>query len=472
MSLEVLNTTKDIERKRQTSAPFHSSRCDQYKKFNGPLSGEMWSKVHALGSKMPDEFNWAIYDELYERFGDQQPRGGVVFKTGLKLVNHHSSCTKCHYAFEIDTYGRGCLHNCSYCYALESLTAHGFWNRPHPFPLDMSEVRKQFFTVFETDKPSRWRNILQQKVPLRIGSMSDSFMKIDMKFGVTRELLKILSFYNYPYVVFTRSDLIAREEYLSILRRDLCSIQFSISGNDEQLTRLIEPGAPSVAARLAALKVLGRSGFWTTVRINPFFPMHPDGFFTDPDSLISRFGSISNIPKFGFFDWTMIAQLKESLVPSFLVGVARLSPHAIKSMSRVTGVDLKSFFKPDRIKGNYDVRYSSAEVAKYYELFKEHAEGAGIRFSTCYIGMGIQDYYRYQHLWSNRKDCCDAKGNVAAILRSSQDVNWDERIKHAPNKETALMAMSETQREEYTDEQFKNSRPTYPMALEQTAPLG
>ena len=108
--------------------------------YDGPLSAEMWKRVKALNSKMPDTFDWSVYDRLYEKFGDDQPRGGVVFKTAVKLVNHHSSCTKCHYAFEIDTYGRGCVHNCSYCYAKESLTAHGYWNNPIPVPVDLNEL--------------------------------------------------------------------------------------------------------------------------------------------------------------------------------------------------------------------------------------------------------------------------------------------------------------------------------------------
>src|ERR1043165_4636452 len=70
-------------------------------KFNGPLSGPMWSKVAALNSKMPDDFDWSVYDRLYEKFGDDQPRGGVIFKAFLRLANYHTSCTKCHYAFEI-----------------------------------------------------------------------------------------------------------------------------------------------------------------------------------------------------------------------------------------------------------------------------------------------------------------------------------------------------------------------------------
>lgn len=408
--------------------------------FDGPISGEMWHKVKGLNSKMPDTFNWKIYDDLYNKFGETQPRGGVVFKTGLKLVNHHSSCSKCHYAFEIDTYGRGCVHNCHYCYAKAQLTSHGSWNVPHPFPLDMAEVRKIFHTVFETDGRSKWRDILEKRIPLRIGSMSDSFMKMDVKYGVTKELLKILSFYNYPYIVFTRSDLVADKAYVDLLRKDLCSIQFSICGNDERLTKMIEPGAPSVTKRFAALKKLNEEGFWTTVRINPFFPIHPDGYFTNPDIVAEKFGSIGASPQFNLFNWDMLDQIKESGTKSFLTGVVRLSGYSVNQMSAATGTDIRSFFDLRPGVQNGDLRYSDKEVAHYYSQFRREAWRRGLRFSTCYIGMGAKDYYQYQNLWANKGDCCDAKGNVSAFQESSQSIEWSVRHKHAPHKDVASKA--------------------------------
>jgi len=161
----------------------------------GPIEKKMRDTISKLkDSKYQSDFDWGIYDRIANKFGKTQPRGGVVFNTGLKLVNHHSSCSKCHYAFEIDTYGRGCTHNCVYCYAKEILTRHGYWNEPHPFPLDLAKIRKIFYTVFETDKKSKWRDILSKRVPLRLGSMSDCFMWMDKKLGVTRELLRILTF--------------------------------------------------------------------------------------------------------------------------------------------------------------------------------------------------------------------------------------------------------------------------------------
>jgi len=429
----------------------------------GPIELKMRAQLGRLkGTTYPDTFDWSVYDKIAARFGDKQPRGGVIFNTGLKLVNFHSSCTKCHYAFEIDSYGRGCVHNCAYCYAKEALTAHGYWNNPMPFPVNLAEVRKIFYTVFETNNASKWRSVLEKRIPLRLGSMSDSFMWSDKKYKVSLELLKILSFYNYPYVVFTRSDLIAEDEYIAEIRKDLASIQFSMSGGNEELTKKIEPGAPSVERRLIALEKLAKEGIWTTVRLNPFFPIYPDGYFTRPRSVEERFGNLDKVPKFDLFDWSFIRQLRDAKVPSLLAGVVRLSNAAIRDMSKVTGVDFKQFFDPNQVKSNLDKKYSDPEIAYYYKRIQSECVKNGIRFNTCYIGNGEKDYYQYQNLWDNKKDCCDVSGNVQAFQRSSQEIPWEFRIKQAPNKESA-----EASRRQEKEHELK-----YAATLDQTQPFG
>jgi DNA repair photolyase len=422
----------------------------------GPIEAKMLKTLSRVKSKYVDTFDWSMYDKLAARYGDEQPRGGVVFNTGLKLVNHHSSCSKCHYAFEIDTYGRGCIHNCSYCYAKEILTRHGYWNEPQPFPLNMAEVRKIFYTVFETDKASKWREVLTQKIPLRLGSMSDCFMWLDRKYRVTYELLKILKFYQYPYIVFTRSDLVAHDEYIDVMDKDLCSIQFSICGGNERLSRILEPGSPSVERRLTALKKLNDEGFWTTVRINPLFPIYPDGYYSDETSILQRFGTYENVPKFDLFDWSFIDQLKEANVPSLLTGFVRLSPFAIRAITKDVGINFSSFFKPENFNKTSESRYSDEEIAAYYRNIKSKCDQVGMRFNTCYIGNGLKDYFQYQNLWSNKKDCCDARGPVQGIKASSQDVSWDLRIKHAPCKEDA--EKSKTNEIEFEESLSHNQR--------------
>lgn len=415
----------------------------------GPIESEMRAKIDTLvHTTYRDNFDWSIYDRIGDRF-EGKPRGGVVFKTGLKLLNHHSSCSKCHYSFEIDTYGRGCFHNCTYCYAKEQLTSHGYWNKPQPFPVDLSEIRKIFYTVFETGRSSKWRKILESQVPLRIGSMSDSFMWMDTKYGVTKELLKILKHYRYPHIIFTRSDLVAHDEYLNLLDINLCSVQFSISGNNNEFTRKIEPGAPSYRRRLAALKKLSDAGFWTTVRINPLFPRYPDGFYSDPDSIKKRFGSKGKVPILNFYNDDFVSELAETGTPSVLAGFVRLTVNAINEMSKASGINIREFYKNELWEIRGQKRYSDDEIGHYYRFFHQECKKNNLRFNTCYIGNGLKDYYQYQSLWDNKKDCCDAVGNVKFLVNTAQSISWEDRSSHSSSKTALIHAESEEKNAEY-----------------------
>lgn len=407
-------------------------------KFDGPISGPMWASAAQYTGSYEDTFDYTVYDRLHHKFRTSPPRGGILFKTTFRLVNAHSSCRHCHYAFEIDTYGRGCTFNCTYCYAKEQLSSHKMWNEPHPFPIDISLVRKEFYKAFETDKMSRWARILRQRVPLRIGSMSDSFMWVDKKYGVTKELLRILNHYQYPHVIFTRSDLVAEDEYLELLNPTLATVQMSLSGLNEELTRALEPGAPSPERRLRALRVLADRGIWTAVRLNPLLPKYPDGYFSDRESVIRRFGTKSSIPQFDILDIDNIghfaSQVSEAGVKTLLVGFGRLSINAIYNIRKCTGTDLSLFFRPELLSKADDRKYADSEIAHYYKRIQWAALKYQLRFTTCYIGNGDKDYYQYQTLWANRSDCCDVIGNIASFKTTCQSIPEADRAGYLSQK--------------------------------------
>jgi DNA repair photolyase len=227
---------------------------------------------------------------------------------------------------------------------------------------------------------------------------------------------------------------------MAALDPKLAAIQFSISGENEAITRKIEPGAPSVKRRFVALKKLSEAGFWTTVRINPLFPKYPDGYFTDRDSTLKRFGG--EIPSFPLFDIdtpeTFMAMMKEAKVPTVIAGFVRLNQTSTSQLSKATGVDLRQFFKPELRKSVGESHYTNSEIFHYYRAIKAAAQNQGVRFTTCYIGNGIKDYYQYQNIWSSKEDCCDALRNVSAFKKTSQDISWEERHKHSTDKAYSL----------------------------------
>lgn len=382
-------------------------------------------------SKYSCTFDYETFKRLELRYADRPIRGGPVMKTVFRLVNAHSTCQQCLYSFEIDTYGRGCIHECVYCYAKAELTVHGSWNNPIPVPVDLNQIRRAFYTTFETDKKSRWRPILEKRIPLRIGSMSDSFMWIDQKYKVTQELLKILKFYNYPYIIFTRSDLVAHDDYIDLMDRNLAAIQFSVSSTNDKMTRLIEPGAPSPKRRLTAAGKLSKAGFWTTVRLNPMFPIYPDGYFTDPN-----FRWDGEVPKFEFSSFEMIDEIASYGIPSVLAGFVRLSGFGINNIAKSTGVNLRAFYRKDLIdKSPRDFHYTDQEIRYYYEQLKKRCVANAMEFTTCYIGNGHDHFWKDQDLWSNKKDCCAVKGKVGSFSKDAREIPFDQRLKYFGKKD-------------------------------------
>ena len=425
----------DIQPKNVLSFPQKSNPPKEVAFDKTPVTDSMIAqsikidKVSAYKSKL----DWEPFRKLELRTNKKPMRGGITFKSPFKLVNSHPTCQQCLYAFEIDTYGRGCVHNCVYCYAKAELTVHGYWNNPYPAPVDINAIRKVFHTVFETDRKSKWREIMERRIPIRIGSMSDSFMFMDNKYGVTKELLRILKHYNYPYVIFTRSDLVAQDDYLGLIDKNLAAIQFSISSTNDKLNKLIEPGAPSAKRRLKALEKINKEGYWTTVRINPLFPIMPDGYYTDPNF---EWWGEGKVPHFDYSSFDMVDEIAQTGTPAILTGFGRFSSFSLNQIEKALNMDLRQFYKTDRStkKSKRDYHFSNPEIRYYYEEIKKRCYKNLIEFTTCYIGNGEQHFWKDQDLWSNKVDCCNIKNRVEEFKSDTREITFNRRIKMSNSK--------------------------------------
>lgn len=54
---------------------------------------------------------------------------------------------KCHYPTRLDTYGCGCAHDCSYCYAKSLLDFRDLWNPADPSIGDIAAISRQIRTM-------------------------------------------------------------------------------------------------------------------------------------------------------------------------------------------------------------------------------------------------------------------------------------------------------------------------------------
>jgi len=181
----------------------------------------------------------------------------------------------CGVPFRLDTYS-GCTHGCKYCFVRAAeLTSASRDNRgQYIIAADPKSVRRDLINALDTtvSRESITIEWLRRKVPIHWGGMSDPFQPLERKFKASLEILKILSWYNYPTVISSKGIIAIEPEYLELLKQGTYAYQVSLITNDEDFIHKLEPGAPSVKERLRVLETMANNGIWTAVRIQPVIP--------------------------------------------------------------------------------------------------------------------------------------------------------------------------------------------------------
>lgn len=105
--------------------------------------------------------------------------------------------------------------------------------------------------------------------------MTDCFQPIEATHKVTYETIKLLNEYRVPYLIVTKSDLVASDEYLKILDKDLAHIQITVTTTYDDLSLSYEK-AVVPSRRIAAIEKLQSLGYDVALRLSPFIPEYVD----------------------------------------------------------------------------------------------------------------------------------------------------------------------------------------------------
>lgn len=108
---------------------------------------------------------------------------------------------------------------------------------------------------------------------IRLGGMTDCFQPIEKELKVTYETIKCLNEYKIPYLIITKSPLVATDEYLNILDKNLAHIQFTLTFTDDnQYKKVGIEKAPLPSERIKAIEKLEANGIDTSIRLSPYIP--------------------------------------------------------------------------------------------------------------------------------------------------------------------------------------------------------
>jgi DNA repair photolyase len=163
---------------------------------------------------------------------------------------------------------RGCEHGCVYCFARPSHAHMGLspgldfetklFYKPNAAELLRAELSKPGYT------PAR----------VQLGANTDCFQPVERKLGLTRQIIEVLSEFQHPLGITTKSHLVTRDIDLlaPMAAQGLAVVVISVTTFDRRLARDMEPRASTPERRIDAIRELSQAGIPVIVNVSPMIP--------------------------------------------------------------------------------------------------------------------------------------------------------------------------------------------------------
>lgn len=180
------------------------------------------------------------------------------FESVSKTVEGNEG-SKCNYRTRLDTYGCGCSHDCSYCYAKSLLDFRGLWDAKHPSIGDMKKISAEI------------RKLPREVV--RLGGMTVCFQPVEKLHRITYKTIRLLNRRKIPYLIVTKSAMVA--DYMDVLDKELAHIQITVTTLDDALAATYEKASPP-SERVGAILRLQEAGYDVQLRLSPYIPQYVD----------------------------------------------------------------------------------------------------------------------------------------------------------------------------------------------------
>ncbi|BDU77279.1 SPL family radical SAM protein [Mesoterricola sediminis] len=180
------------------------------------------------------------------------------------------------FGFALSPY-RGCEHGCRYCYVRDY---------PQALPGDRSvPVKREAWGTWSVPKLNAPELLWSQRHRLHgqtvfLASATDPYQPLEREYRLTRACLEVLLMCPTTRVlVHTRSPLVLQDTELLRAFKDRVSVGFSIPTDDDTVRQVVEPKAPPIPSRWAAMERLAAAGVRVKLAVCPLMPVHdPEAF--------------------------------------------------------------------------------------------------------------------------------------------------------------------------------------------------
>ena len=214
---------------------------------------------------------YAVDDGWDYRDDDLPPlRTTVTDETPRRIISRNQS-PDIPFSQSINPY-RGCEHGCVYCFARPTHAYLGLspgldfetrlFAKPNAAELLEKELRKPGYVP----------------CTIMLGANTDPYQPIEKDRRITRQILEVLSAFNHPLGIATKSALVARD--IDILgpmaAKGLASVGISVTTLDREIARTLEPRAAAPHRRLETIRALCQAGVPVAVLVSPLIPFLTD----------------------------------------------------------------------------------------------------------------------------------------------------------------------------------------------------
>ncbi len=291
-----------------------SNRPGRYELGERPLEDDGWSRATRLASGDPD--------------GEPPPLATTVTLDSSRTIMAHNQSPDVPFDRSINTY-RGCEHGCIYCYARPT---HAFLGHSPGLDFETKLYAKADAAKLlekELRRPGYKPDVLA------LGAVTDVYQPIERQYRITRQVLKVLSDFNHPVGITTKSARVLDDLELiaDMAKRDLIMVSMSVTTLDRDLARKLEPRASTPPNRLGAIRKLSEAGVPVALSVAPIIPAITDH---EIEAIIAAGAEASA----GSVNWTLLRlplEIKDLFAEWLVAHAPGKAKHAFSLISQCHG---------------------------------------------------------------------------------------------------------------------------------------
>ena len=205
--------------------------------------------------------------EVRELLGEPPAAELEVYEDQSKSILSHNDSPDIGFQWSVNPY-RGCVHACAFCYARPTHEYYGL-GAGTDFESKIFVKPRAPILLEQAFRRRSWRG---ERVVF--SGVTDCYQPLEAVWRLTHDCLAVCLDFRNPVSLVTKSMLVQRDAKLlaALAQETDVSVAVSIPFLDEEVARVMEPGAPTIRRRFETIECLAKAGVPVMIGVAPIIP--------------------------------------------------------------------------------------------------------------------------------------------------------------------------------------------------------